>query len=93
MGTGCEAAEAISNMFTLSEPKFTLALRFTPGAGLQTEKKMGPSAADVEAIKVWKNRINTPTYVHMHTHLDAFEICDGLGCKFSVMVNVKSALL
>ncbi|KAG1936289.1 U2 small nuclear ribonucleoprotein A' [Pimephales promelas] len=24
---------------------------FTPGAGLQTEKKMGPSAADVEAIK------------------------------------------
>lgn len=51
--SGWKAVEAISKIGVLFKTQIWFAFRFTPGAGLQAEKKMGPSAADVEAIKVW----------------------------------------
>lgn len=52
VGTAVEGLQRRVNAVTLSEHQMSsLALRFTPGAALQTEKKTGPSPADVEAIK------------------------------------------
>lgn len=52
VGTAVERLQRRVNAVTVSEHQMSsLALRFTPGAALQTEKKTGPSAADVEAIK------------------------------------------
>lgn len=52
MGTVVEGLQTHANTVTLSECQmFSVSLRFTPGAALLTEKKSGPTAADVEAIK------------------------------------------
>ncbi len=74
VGTVVEGLQTHANAVTLSECQmFSVSLRFTPGAALLTEKKSGPTAADVEAIKVWKNWI----YICMHTHINTYmnELC------------------
>lgn len=89
--TGWEAREApIPSMFSLT--LLVCVLRFTPGAAVQQpeKKKMGPSPADVEAIKALHNLLTlylAPENVHSLCSLFLLACFHSTDCVFKLIAT------